>query len=71
MVDNFTIYWEVEHGSEYDITISVDETSFLLDDASLTPATMYYISMAAVVGFNTSSRSSTIFAGTGMSYTFA
>ena len=66
VVDNTTIYWKVENGSESNITIPGEETSFLLDD-SLTPATMYYISMTAVVGFSITSRSDTISAGTGLS----
>ena len=66
LVDNITIYWKTEHGNEHKITIPGDETSFLLDDNSLTAATMYGISMESVVGYNTSSRSMTLFAGTGI-----
>ena len=66
-VDHFTLYWKAEHGSEYNMTIPGNETVVLLND-SLTPATMFYISLAAVIGFHTSSRSHTVLAATGMCY---
>ena len=68
VVNQFTIYWKIENGNEYNITIPGDATSYLLNDTSLTAATMYYISMTASARFNTSDRSNTIFAGTGMYY---
>ena len=62
-VDEFIIYWRTESGMEYNISTANDNTKYTLRD--LTPATMYYISVAAVLGGDLSERSESIHEGTG------
>ena len=65
--DYYIIYWEPENGSEYNVRTPSDDNSYILNDDRLTPATMYYISVTAVTWYNTSDRSNTTYAGTGLS----
>ena len=64
-MDGFAVYWNIENGTESNISTLSSTPSYRL--ASLTPATMYYISVEAVVGIVTSNRSEVISAGTGTS----
>ena len=64
--DYYIIYWKTDNGPEYNVSTPSDDNSYILNDDSLTPATMYYISVTAVTWHNTSDRSNTIYAGTGM-----
>ena len=61
-VDEFIIYWRTDIGMEYNISTANDDTKYKLED--LTPATLYYISVAAVYGGDVSERSESIYEGT-------
>ena len=65
IVDNFIVYWKTESGTEYNISTQTNRTTIYLQHPSLTPATVYYISVAAVRGGSISERSETIYEGTG------
>ena len=64
-VDKFILYWKTESGTEYNISTQTNRTTIYLQHPTLTPATMYYISVAAVSGGDISERSETIYKGTG------
>ena len=65
--DYYNIYWKTENGNEYSVTTPSDDNSYILNDDSLTAATMYYISVTAVTWYKTSDRSNIIYVGTGAS----
>ena len=64
-VDAYLIFWKIENGTDHNIRFGSIYNDYSLNDPSLTPATMYYISLAAVLGMDVSDRSETIYRGTG------
>ena len=63
--EEFIVYWKTENGPEYntssqtDYNVHDDEIIYRLRDDRITSGTWYYVSLVAVAGEETSSRSNT------------